>query len=114
MSPEILTERRMDTATRTWVFEDTEADVDDGRRSRADDWYTIKGKPWKCGSCGASSPYMAEDEMPHRIIVWPTATDPNLLRTIQAINEEDGESASVVPYEESMGPCVSHYEVSPS
>lgn len=87
--------------------------VDDGTGSGTDDWYTIKGRPWVC-DCGASKPYMAEDEHPHRVIVWPDADDPNLLRLLQRMWDEDKERAEAVAYEKSMGTCVSFYELTPS
>lgn len=92
---------------------DEQVTLDDGDTTGTGDWFTIKGRPWSC-SCGESKPYMAEDQHPHRIIVWPSEQDPNMLKTLRSIHEDDGEAAEVVRYEKAMGPCVSHYEISPS
>lgn len=101
--------------TATVLLDRPDTDTDDGSGSGSEngDWVVLKGKPWSCG-CGASGPYMAESEVPHRIIVWPSSEDPNLVKIRKRIKAEDGEETSVMAYEQSMGPCVSHYEKTPS
>ena len=88
--------------------------TDDGSDTGEDDWFTIRGVvPWRC-PCGATGIYMAEDRHPHRIVVWPSADDPSMLKILHEMVERDHEKAAVVPYEKSMGPCVSHYKLKPS
>ena len=94
------------------VLDPTE-EISTGDGSDLDGWYCLKGKPWSCG-CGASNCYMAESDFPHRVIVWPTATDPNLLKLIARIEVEEQETGEVLPFERSMGVAVSFYEIHPS
>lgn len=92
------------------VLDRPELDDDIG----TDDWYAIKGEePWRMG-CGRSGIHMAETRCPHRVIVWPAETDPNLMEALRMLLSEDGEIGEVVRYERTFGPAISYYRMCPS
>lgn len=89
-------------------------ETDDGDTGDYGDWFVIKGeRPWRT-LCGRTGTFMAESRCPHRIIVWPDENDPNLLKALKLMRDEDREDGEVKPYEKSMGACVSFYSMQPS
>src|SRR5437868_2750527 len=55
-----------------------------GDSSATDGWFTIKGRVESC-PCGHSSPYTCEASRPHRVVVWPSADDPTLVKALSSI-----------------------------
>lgn len=87
LPPLILTREQYEELMAAQDAEPEDADAEDG----LDGWYLF------------------EEAHPHRVVVWPSETDPNLARSLK----RDGVCGPVA-YERSMGPAVSFYEVRPS
>lgn len=84
----------------------------DDLREQAADWFCLRVEPWRCDNCGGAFRYHMHpgENGEHLVIVWPARDDPNMYR---AIGERDGKAA-IVPFEDSIGPAVSFYELVPS
>jgi hypothetical protein len=45
-----------------------------------------------------------------KIVVWPDLDDKNMLKIAEAIQKDDADPR-IKPYERSLGPCISYYDV---
>lgn len=94
-----------------------ELSADDG--TGVDGWYTCRypdDNPASPADCGFTSPVTCAERHPHEIIVWPDPLDPSLLRLakVLAIDSAAAFESLIVPYERSMGPALSFYQLTPS
>jgi hypothetical protein len=80
------------------------------RESNLTGWFVLT-HPENC-NCGYQGKYVTSGNKKYldHIIVWPTDHDPNLLQ-LRDDYAEDGFVAHIVEYEQSMGECVSWYQL---
>lgn len=78
-------------------------DIDDG------DWYTIKTDVDQCSECGVTHGYVHTPTGEY-IVVWPDDTDKMIIKCAKRA-QELGMNPRIVPYEKSMGKCISFYKL---
>lgn len=86
--------------------------IDNGSGTGLSGWFCVKVKPFICGGCGRNCRYY--DDARHLIVVWPTENDPNLVRVVESLSEDEGTDPKVIEYEKSLGEAVSYYASCPS
>jgi hypothetical protein len=89
---------------------DTGERVDDGSGTDLADWFCLKVKPFVCVGCNRRVSHY--DDAEHRVVVWPSEDDPNMLRIVDEL--DDADEPEVVEYERALGRAVSYYELTPS
>lgn len=80
------------------------------REARDDDldeqWFCLRfTKPFLCKICNDIHEYLSTN---HEILVWPSREDFNLKKALDELAEQNIE-ATVVEFDESMGPHVTFY-----
>lgn len=101
----------MNVLTRIPVESIDRVDDDDGD---FDDWYCITDPPGICACCGINSKHihvMLDYTIGgYRIVVWPSNTDKMILK-VAAKAKALGYDPKIIPYEQSMGKCISFYKL---
>jgi hypothetical protein len=82
----------------------TTTDVEGTNSDELSGWYCIKTDPWPCPAEGCS--FVAKHlTAVHKIVVWPSLDDRDLLTNARNAREV-GRNPKIVEYERSMGPAV--------
>jgi hypothetical protein len=104
----------MSILTDTYTRIDIDEDVDTSdNEDDFDDWYALKlnkTNPNGCPCCGVKVGYAHVSNLGTVIVVWPSEGDKMLLKCFGAAQRQDM-GPEIVPYEISIGPCISFYNL---